>query len=248
MIAILRTEGKRHSDSQRIALAAKERLRRSLYSSLRDISCECDEAGVLLLRGQVSTFFEKQLAQESVAKLDGVTRVVNQVAVVARLAAEGGNVGAKHDRYALQCSDPEEKRRWLKIAAEAGYIPAMCDYGIECEDHQERKHWLREAAYEGHVPAMYHYALECDAPAERKRWLRQAAEAGNIEAMYTYAQESEDPADAEYWLRKTACEGHVQAMYDYAMCCNDPIERRRWLMRAANQGWEAAVEALDAVE
>ncbi len=248
MIAILRTEGKRHSDSQRIALAAKERLRRSLYSSLRDISCECDEAGVLLLRGQVSTFFEKQLAQESVAKLDGVTRVVNQVEVVARLAAEGGNVGAKHYRYAFQCSNPEEKRRWLKKAAEAGHIPAMCDYGLECQDDQERKHWLREASYEGYAPAIYRYALECSSPDERRRWLRQAAEAGNIDAMYTYAQECEDPAEAEYWLRKTACEGHVPAMYAYAMCCNDPIERRRWLVRAANQGWEAAVEALDAVE
>ena len=37
-------------------------------------------------------------------------------------------------------------------------------------------------------------------------------------------------------------------MYDYAMYCNDPIERRRWLKRAANQGWEAAIEALDALE
>ena len=66
--------------------------------------------------------------------------------------------------------------------------------------------------------------------------------------MYTYAQECEDPVEAEYWLRKTACEGHVQAMYDYAMQCDDLNERRWWLMRAANQGWEAAIEALDALE
>ena len=85
-------------------------------------------------------------------------------------------------------------------------------------------------------------------PSERKHWLRQAAEAGDVEAMYTYSQECEDSTEAEYWLRKTACEGHVQAMYDYAMQCNDPKERRRWLMRAANQGWEVAVEALEALE
>ena len=66
--------------------------------------------------------------------------------------------------------------------------------------------------------------------------------------MYTYSQECEDSTEAEYWLRKTACEGHVQAMYDYAMQCNDLKERRRWLTRAANQGWEVAVEALEALE
>ena len=32
-----------------------------------------------------------------------------------------GNCGAKHYRYALQRSDPEEERRWLKEAAEAGH-------------------------------------------------------------------------------------------------------------------------------
>ena len=66
--------------------------------------------------------------------------------------------------------------------------------------------------------------------------------------MCTYALECEDPVEAEYWLRKTACEGHVQAMYEYAMQAADLNERRRWLTRAANQGWEAAVEALDALE
>ena len=230
--------------SEDVVAKAKERLKMAPYPPVRNVSCEYDD-GVLFLRGEVPTFFEKQLAQEAVFKLNGVTRVVNEIKVVG--SQKGGDIAAKY-RYALQCGDPEERRRCLKEAAEAGHIPAMCDYGLECEDHHERKHWLREAAYEGHVPAIYRYALECRFPDERRRWLRQAAEAGNIEAMYAYAQECEDPAEAEYWLRKTACEGHVQAMYDYAMCCNDPMERRRWLMRAANQGWEAAVEALDALE
>ena len=82
MIAIPRTEGSGHLDSHRIALAAKERLRQSLYSGLQDISCECDGAGVLVLRGQVPTFFQKQLAQEAVLRLKGVAQVVNQVEVV----------------------------------------------------------------------------------------------------------------------------------------------------------------------
>ena len=232
------------SNSGDVVGKAKERLKMAPYPTVRNVSCDYDD-GVLFLRGEVPTFFEKQLAQEAVFNLNGVSRVVNEIKVAG--SPSSGDIAAKY-RYALQCDDPEERRQCLKEAAEAGHIPAMCDYGLECDDHQERKHWLREAAYEGHVPAIYRYALECDSPDERRRWLRQAAEAGNIEAMYTYAQECEDPVEAEYWLRKTACEGHVQAMYDYAMQCNDPKERRRWLMRAANQGWEAAVEALDSLE
>ncbi len=84
MIAIPRVKRKGCSDSHRIAMAAEERLRQSLYSNLRDISCECDEAGVLFLRGQVPTFFQKQLAQEAVLHVEGVAQVVNQIEVVER--------------------------------------------------------------------------------------------------------------------------------------------------------------------
>ena len=66
-----------------IAVAAKERLRQSAYASLREISCECDD-GVLILRGQVPNFFQKQLAQEAVLRLEGVAQVMNQIEVVER--------------------------------------------------------------------------------------------------------------------------------------------------------------------
>jgi len=82
MIAIPRARGSGRSVSHRISLAAKERLRQSLYSGLRSISCECDGAGVLVLRGQVPTFYQKQLAQEAVLRVEGVAQVVNQVDVV----------------------------------------------------------------------------------------------------------------------------------------------------------------------
>jgi TPR repeat protein len=164
-----------------------------------------------------------------------------------RKDAEAGNVAAKY-HYALECSDPEERRRWLKEAVEADYIPAMCAYALTCDDADERKHWLREAAYEGDVHAIYCYALECRDPEQRKRWLKQAAEAENVDAMYTYSQECEDPTEAEYWLTKTALEGHAQAMYEYAMRCDDLAERRWWLTCAARQGWESAVEALESLE
>jgi TPR repeat protein len=144
-------------DCHQVVARAKERLQMASYMPVRNVSCEYDD-GVLILRGQVPTFFEKQLAQEAVAKLDGVHQVLNQVEVVERPSnGEGGNVGANYYRCALQCADPEEKRQWLK-----------------------------KAAYEGHVPAIYRYGLECGDSSERKRWLRQAAEAGDVEAMYTY--------------------------------------------------------------
>jgi osmotically-inducible protein OsmY len=46
----------------------------------RQVFCENHE-GVLVLRGRVSSFYEKQLAQEAVRKLDGVDQIVNQIEV-----------------------------------------------------------------------------------------------------------------------------------------------------------------------
>ncbi len=62
---------------------ARERLRQSPHLSVRSVSCEFDR-GVLRLRGRLSSFYHKQLAQEAVARLSGVREVVNEVAVVAR--------------------------------------------------------------------------------------------------------------------------------------------------------------------
>ncbi len=59
---------------------AQERLRQSPHLSVRSVSCEFDR-GVLRLRGRLSSFYHKQLAQEAVARLPGVTEVVNEVAV-----------------------------------------------------------------------------------------------------------------------------------------------------------------------
>jgi osmotically-inducible protein OsmY len=47
----------------------------------RQVFCE-NHDGVLLLRGRVSSFYEKQLAQEAVRKLEGVDQIVNQIEVV----------------------------------------------------------------------------------------------------------------------------------------------------------------------
>ena len=67
-------------DAPTIAEAAMECLRESPYKAMRRISCECKN-GVLFLRGRLFSFYEKQVAQETVARIDGVTQVVNEVEV-----------------------------------------------------------------------------------------------------------------------------------------------------------------------
>ncbi len=67
-------------DAPTIAEVAMERLRDSPYKAMRRISCECKD-GVLFLRGRLFSFHEKQVAQEAVTRIDGVTQVVNEVEV-----------------------------------------------------------------------------------------------------------------------------------------------------------------------
>ncbi len=59
---------------------ARERLRGSPYFRVRSLSCEFDR-GVLRLRGRLSSFYQKQLAQEAVVGLSGVEEVINEIVV-----------------------------------------------------------------------------------------------------------------------------------------------------------------------
>ncbi len=63
-----------------IAEAARECLKNSPYQAIREILCECN-LGVLLLRGHLSSFHHKQVAQETVARVQGGTLVVNEIEV-----------------------------------------------------------------------------------------------------------------------------------------------------------------------
>jgi osmotically-inducible protein OsmY len=67
-------------DFPTIAEVAMERLQDSPFTVLRRISCECKN-GVLFLRGRLFSFYEKQVAQETMVGIDGVTQVVNEVEV-----------------------------------------------------------------------------------------------------------------------------------------------------------------------
>ena len=64
----------------RIAEAANECLRNSPYPLLKGVLCECDR-GVLLLRGRLPSFYQKQLAQHAVASVKGVSQIVNEIEV-----------------------------------------------------------------------------------------------------------------------------------------------------------------------
>jgi osmotically-inducible protein OsmY len=55
-------------------------LRDSPYKAMRRVSCECKD-GILFLRGWLFSFHEKQVAQEIVAEVNGVTQVVNEIQV-----------------------------------------------------------------------------------------------------------------------------------------------------------------------
>ena len=69
-------------ERQVVQAEAQSRLRNSGYHELRLVSCEFHE-GVLTLRGQVSSFYLKQVAQEVIRRLDGAEEVNNHLKVVA---------------------------------------------------------------------------------------------------------------------------------------------------------------------
>jgi len=66
--------------AQAIAEAARQRLANSPYRSIQRLSCEV-EGRILMLHGQLPSFYQNQLAQETVAGIEGVDRVVNLVEV-----------------------------------------------------------------------------------------------------------------------------------------------------------------------
>jgi osmotically-inducible protein OsmY len=68
-------------DTKKIAEAAKQRILHRPHLTMQRLWCEFDR-GRLFLRGQVPSFYFKQLAQEAVAGLEGVHQVVNEIEVV----------------------------------------------------------------------------------------------------------------------------------------------------------------------
>lgn len=63
-----------------LADAVRARLHQSGYLALREISCEATNSRVVL-RGRVSTFYLKQVAQARAGDVEGVRLVVNRIEV-----------------------------------------------------------------------------------------------------------------------------------------------------------------------
>jgi osmotically-inducible protein OsmY len=66
--------------AQDVVRMAEHRLSTDPHRALRSVACEY-RRGILYLRGRLSRYYHKQLAQEAVARLDGVTQVVNEIEV-----------------------------------------------------------------------------------------------------------------------------------------------------------------------
>jgi osmotically-inducible protein OsmY len=64
-----------------VEVAAEARLMKSPYRELQQISCESRQ-GVVTLRGRVSSYYIKQIAQEFVGQLIAVVEVDNRLNVV----------------------------------------------------------------------------------------------------------------------------------------------------------------------
>ena len=76
---------------------AEDRLRRSGYLALSDVSCDARD-DVLYLRGRLPSYYLKQIAQAVAAEVGGARRVVNRFDVIApgRLAPVGCDRVATH--------------------------------------------------------------------------------------------------------------------------------------------------------
>jgi hypothetical protein len=61
---------------------AENHLRSNSYLALKNISCEFRQ-GVLILKGNLPTYYLKQVAQAVVAPTAGVERIINEIEVVA---------------------------------------------------------------------------------------------------------------------------------------------------------------------
>jgi osmotically-inducible protein OsmY len=66
-----------------IQAVAESRLKASPYRSIHKILCVWDN-GLLVLQGSLPSYFQKQLAQEAVSDIKGVSQVINQIEVPGR--------------------------------------------------------------------------------------------------------------------------------------------------------------------
>jgi osmotically-inducible protein OsmY len=67
-------------EAARVERSAKLRLESSAYAALKAVKCRFGH-GTLLLKGDVPTYFHKQIAQEAMRALPGVSHIANDIRV-----------------------------------------------------------------------------------------------------------------------------------------------------------------------
>jgi osmotically-inducible protein OsmY len=75
-----RESGREQHGPQAVARVAQDELRENPYLDGMELSCDWED-GVLVLYGRVSSYYQKQRAQEAVKKMDGVAEVDNRIRV-----------------------------------------------------------------------------------------------------------------------------------------------------------------------
>ena len=69
--------------AQDVTELAKASLLQNADPAMRNVRCEFRQ-GMIILRGTLHSFYHKQLAQEAVARIEGVLRVINEIEVVSK--------------------------------------------------------------------------------------------------------------------------------------------------------------------
>lgn len=66
--------------SGELLLRVDSAIKSNPHLSSHQVFCQ-EESGIVILHGRVRSFFEKQMAQETLKRLDGVEKVVNELEV-----------------------------------------------------------------------------------------------------------------------------------------------------------------------
>jgi hypothetical protein len=80
VISAVQSKRCREDHSEKIVRRVQGALQRNPYPLLRSLFFEY-EGGVVILRGRLPSYYYKQLAQEALRGIDGVTHVVNEIEV-----------------------------------------------------------------------------------------------------------------------------------------------------------------------
>jgi hypothetical protein len=95
-------------DPSCLARTIEDRLRRSGYLALREVACDT-RGGIVRLRGCLPTYYLKQVAQETVAEVHDVRRIINRIIVSANgesLIGSGHATGTRKRPFDAEVSLP----------------------------------------------------------------------------------------------------------------------------------------------